>query len=111
MSKSTRTHDVTATIGEYKNAQGETKKRYINVGSAFTDEQGRVSIKMDAVPVSPEWSSWLSLYPVEDRGGKGGQQQAAPARERGQSTQQRAHAATQQKGWDAHDAVNDDLPF
>lgn len=66
---SQRTHDVTATIGEYKNGQGETKKRYINVGSAFTDEQGRVSIKLDAVPVNPEWSGWLSLYPVKERDG------------------------------------------
>lgn len=64
---SKRTHDVTATIGEYTNAAGETKKRYQNCGSAFTDEQGRVSIKLDAVPVSPDWSGWLSLYPVKDR--------------------------------------------
>lgn len=77
---STRTHDVSATIGEYTNGQGEKKKRYINVGSAFTDEQGRISIKMDAVPVSPEWSGWLSLYPVKERDG-----QQAPR----QQTQQR----------------------
>lgn len=107
---SQRTHDVTATIGEYTNGQGEKKKRYINVGSAFTDDQGRVSIKLDAVPTNPEWSGWLSLYPVRER--EGGQQQAAPPRER-QTTQQLAHQATQQKGWDAHDAVDDgdDIPF
>lgn len=67
---SQRTHDVSATIGEYKDGQGNTKKRYINVGSAFTDEQGRVSIKLDAVPVNPEWSGWLSLYEVRDKDGR-----------------------------------------
>lgn len=63
---SRRTHDVVATIGKYTHA-GEEKKRYANVGSAFTDDQGRISIKLDTVPVSPEWSGFLSLYPVKDR--------------------------------------------
>lgn len=65
---STRTHDVCATIGEYTNSAGEKKKRYITVGSAFTDEQGRLSIKLDAVPVTPEWSGWLSLYEPKPKG-------------------------------------------
>lgn len=77
---SKRTHDVSATIGEYTNGAGETKKRYTNCGSAFTDDQGRISIKLDTVPVGPEWSGWLSLYPVKDRDDRGGQQQPAPAR-------------------------------
>lgn len=58
------THDVVATIGEYTNSAGEKKKRYLTVGKCFTDDQGRQSIKMDAVP-GPGWSGWLSLYPVE----------------------------------------------
>lgn len=62
-----RTHDVVATVGKYTDAGGAEKKRYANVGSAFTDDQGRVSIKLDTVPVTPEWSGWLSLYPVESR--------------------------------------------
>lgn len=62
-----RTHDVVATVGKYKDQSGEEKKRYVNVGSAFTDEQGRISIKLDTVPVSPEWSGFLALYPVKDR--------------------------------------------
>lgn len=59
---SKRTHDVVATIGEYTTQSGEKKKRYVTCGSAFTDEQGRLSIKLDAVPVTPEWSGWLSLF-------------------------------------------------
>ena len=72
-----RTHDVVATVGKYKDQSGEEKKRYITVGSAFTDEEGRISIKLDACPVSPEWSGWLSLYPVENRP----RQQQAPQRQ------------------------------
>jgi hypothetical protein len=59
--------DLTATVGEYTNKAGEKKKRYVRVGVVFEDDQGRRSHKIDAVPVSPEWSGWLSEYPVDDR--------------------------------------------
>lgn len=61
-----RTHEVVATIGEYK-VGDETKKRYANIGSLFTQEDGRMSIKLDTVPCSPDWSGWLSIFPVKDR--------------------------------------------
>lgn len=63
--KAKRTHEVVATNGTYKDRDGNEKKRYINCGSAFTGEDGRISIKLDSVPVSPEWSGWFSLYAVE----------------------------------------------
>ncbi len=63
------THDVVATTGEYTNGQGEKKKEYTNVGKAFTDDQGRVSIKLKTVPVGPEWSGWLSLYEAKPKDG------------------------------------------
>jgi hypothetical protein len=59
------THDVVATTGEYTNAAGEKKKRYVTCGKAFTDDQGRISLKMESMPVGPGWSGWLSLYPIE----------------------------------------------
>jgi len=62
------THDIVANIGKYKDRQtGEEKKQYLTVGKCFTDDQGRQSIKLDALPVTPEWSGWLSLYPIKDR--------------------------------------------
>jgi hypothetical protein len=57
------THDIVATVGKYTQ-NGEEKKRYVNVGKAFQDDQGRISLKLDTIPVGPEWS---------------GQRQAAPA--------------------------------
>lgn len=58
------THDVVATIGEYTDRDGNKKKRYLTCGKCFTDDQGRQSLKIDAIP-GPGWSGWLSLYPVE----------------------------------------------
>ena len=67
MAKSKYTHDVTATVGSYTNREGDEKKRYVNVGKAFTDDYGRISIKLETIPVGPEWSGWLSLYPAKTR--------------------------------------------
>jgi len=73
------THKIVATVGKYKDRQtGEEKKRYLQCGVAFTDEQGRISLKLDAMPVSPEWSGYLSLYPLEDD--RQEQRQQAPQR-------------------------------
>lgn len=70
------THKIVATVGKYKDRQtGEEKKRYLLCGVAFTDEQGRISLKIDAMPVSPEWSGFLLLYPLND------DRQEAPARQ------------------------------
>jgi hypothetical protein len=61
---SSLTHDVVATIGEYTDRDGQKKKRYHTCGKCFTDDQGRQSIKLDAIP-GPGWTGWLSLYPIE----------------------------------------------
>lgn len=63
-----KTHDLAASAGEYRNSHGETKKRWINCGAMFTDDQdGRISIKLESVPVGPEWSGWFSAFPVEKK--------------------------------------------
>lgn len=91
------THDVVATTGEYTDRQsGEKKKIYTKVGAAFTDDQGRISIKLDLVPVGPDWSGWLSLYEPKPRDGEQRQQTGRSAHQRPaprpsqQSRQQRA---------------------
>lgn len=57
--------EVTAVVGEYKNAQGETKKRYIKVGSAW-DKGQYTSVKLDAIPAGNEWNGWLTIQaPLE----------------------------------------------
>lgn len=63
-----RTHDVVATVGTYRDRHdGNEKKRYQNCGSAFTNDDGNISIKLEALPLSKDWSGFLSLYPVKER--------------------------------------------
>jgi hypothetical protein len=58
-----KTHDVVATVGEYKDpSTGEMKKRRIKVGAAFTNDKGQIAIKLEAVPCAPDWSGWVNLY-------------------------------------------------
>jgi hypothetical protein len=64
---SRKTHDAVATVGTYKDRNGNEKKRYINIGSVFTDDEGRQSLKLDSVPVTPEWSGWVSFYEPKER--------------------------------------------
>lgn len=54
--------DAVATVGKYTDKQGQEKKRYMTVGTVFEDYQGRMSLKLDGVPVSPDWSGWVSFY-------------------------------------------------
>jgi hypothetical protein len=63
-------YDAVATIGEYTTKSGEKKKRYTTIGSVFEDDAGRLSLKLDCVPVGPEWSGWVSFYdptPAQNR--------------------------------------------
>jgi hypothetical protein len=64
---SRKTHDAVATVGTYNDRNGNEKKRYVNVGSVFTDDDGRQSLKLDSVPVGPEWSGWVSFYEPKER--------------------------------------------
>lgn len=70
--------DVIATVGEYEK-DGKTMKRYAKCGSAFVDDKGDISIKLDTIPAA-EWNGWLSLKEPfnEDR----------PARQQSESPRQ-----------------------
>lgn len=79
-------YEAVATTGEYTNKQGEKKKRYTRVGNVFEDDQGRLSLKLDVIPVGPGWSGYISFYEPkrDDRPAQSSprpQQQAAPARQ------------------------------
>lgn len=75
-----KTHDAVATIGKYKDSEGNEKKRFLNVGSLFTDEEGGLPFKQDAFPASPEWSGWIKFYPVKDRQDSPRSKPAPPSR-------------------------------
>ncbi len=61
--------DLVATVGTYQDRDtGQEKKRRQKCGVVFKDdERGHVSIKLDALPLSPEWSGYLNIFFDEDR--------------------------------------------
>ena len=66
-------YDAVATVGKYTAKDGTEKKRYLTVGAIFESEDGRLSLKLDGMPVSPEWSGWISFYePKQQQGGNAG---------------------------------------
>jgi hypothetical protein len=77
----TKKYDAVATVGKYKNHAGEEKKRYMTVGAVFEDEAGRMSLKLDGIPVSPEWSGWISFYQPKDGNAEARSPQGATQRE------------------------------
>lgn len=99
-----KTHDLMATVGSFKNQAGEEKKRYVKCGVAFTDDQGRISLKLDAAPVSPEWSGFINLWePRDSDSWPQEQRRAAASIGEGQDSGMRANG--QENGND------EDIPF
>jgi hypothetical protein len=81
-------YDAVATVGTYRNAAGEEKKRYSKIGVVFEDEAGRLSLKLDTIPVGPDWSGWVSLYEPEVSQGE-----APQSRQPAHTTQRQAPTA------------------
>ena len=60
--------DLRATVGTWKDTAGKTHKRRISVGVVMRDSTtGRMSIRIEAIPVCPEWKGWLSVVPCGDK--------------------------------------------
>ena len=57
---------VVASNGKYTDANGNEKNRYITVGRAFLRDDKSVCIKLDAMPVGPEFSGWMNLYDLDE---------------------------------------------
>jgi len=89
-------YDAVATIGKYTDKQGNEKKRYMNVGKVFESDGGGLSLKLDALPVVPEWSGWISFYVPKDR-------EQSPTHEQ--------HNAAKANGYQAPVGGDDDIPF
>ena len=101
----TKKYDAVATIGEYTNKQGEKKKRYLTVGAVMEASDGRMALKLDALPTNPEWSGWIAFYePKQQEGGY--QQRPAPQRQ-----EQRAPQPYQAPAGGSFNDEEDDIPF
>ena len=80
-------YDAVATIGKYTDKQGNEKKRYMTVGKVFESEGGGLSLKLDALPVVPEWSGWISFYVPKDKEQSPAQEQHSTAKANGYQAQ------------------------
>lgn len=71
MAKSQYMGDAVASVGKYKDKDGNERTRFQRVGGAFVSEndngEKRVSIKLDVLPLGREWNGWLSIYPRKDK--------------------------------------------
>ena len=95
-----KAYDAVATVGTYTDSEtGQEKKRRLNVGVVLKDDQtGRMCMKLDALPVSKDWSGFIDFFePNQERGGRPPQQQ------RTQQHQQQPEAQPE--------AFDDDIPF
>jgi hypothetical protein len=79
--------EVVATIGEYQNRQGETKREYLKVGSLMQGDDGRQALVLKRhinLAGLPEKNGrvWLNLYEPKPREGQQpAQRQAAQTAE------------------------------
>lgn len=61
-------YEAVATIGRYRDRNtGEEKKHYQKVGTVFESEDGRLSLKLDTLPVGPHWSGYISFFEPRSR--------------------------------------------
>lgn len=98
--------DAAASVGEYTDRNGATKKRYVNVGAVFESDDGKyMSLKLESIPVGPNWSGWISFFEPKPRE---------------QSPAQQAHSEAKANGYqpDANskmaggfDTMDSDIPF
>lgn len=98
-----KVYDAVATVGTYKDRQtGEEKKRRVNVGAVFENDQGQLSMRLEMVPVGKEWSGWISFY--EPRGDRQGTTRRVTAPAGGQPAPEPPQGG-------AGDTEEDDIPF
>lgn len=91
--------------GEYiDNVSGKNKGRWLQVGTLFKHDDGNLSIKLEAVPMSRDFDGWISVFPLDD--------QAQPPGPALQSTYNQAQARQPhpQRG-QAYPDSSSDIPF
>ena len=59
-----RRYEVIATVGKWTDP--DTKKpvkRSVAVGAIYESTGGKLVLRIDAIPVAPDWSGWMQLRP------------------------------------------------
>ncbi len=59
--------DLLATTGDWVDDAGKRHKCRSKVGIIFKDDlSGKLSVRLELLPVGPVWSGWLAVVPVGD---------------------------------------------
>jgi hypothetical protein len=54
--------ELFATVGTWQDDHGKTHKRKVRCGVLMRDDSsGRMAVRIEALPVLPDWSGWLSV--------------------------------------------------
>ena len=57
--------DLFATVGNWTSEDGKKHKRRLRCGVLMLDDKSaRMSIRLELIPVSPEWHGWISVVPA-----------------------------------------------
>lgn len=78
--------EITAVLGEYTNAKGEVKKRYMKIGALIDTKNGPM-LKLDVIPL--EWNGYAYINEPFDK----------------------RKAQAEGGGRQADDGFDDDMPF
>lgn len=96
--------DAVASVGEYTDRNGQTKKRYVNVGAVFESDDGKyMSLKLESIPVGPNWSGWISFFEPKPR-------EVSPAQQKHSEAKSNGYAPQSTKDGGFQD-MNDDVPW
>lgn len=72
-----KVYDLVAVTGKYMK-DGVEKSKYMNCGVVI-EKDGKLSAKIEGLPVGGEWNGWLSLFePRQNDQQQGGGQQQRP---------------------------------
>lgn len=103
--KSRVKYEAVATVGKYRDkATGEEKKQFSRVGTVFESEDGRLSLKLDTIPIGPGWSGFIQFYDPKPYEGGERQSDRMPPERRASHGMPPAPAAT-------NDDEDENLPF
>lgn len=62
--------------GEYQDNNGETKTRWVQIGTLLKGDGDKLSIKLDCMPVGNEWNGWVQCFKMDDEKAKGNSRKA-----------------------------------
>jgi hypothetical protein len=75
-----KVYDAVVSTGKYTDRQsGKEKNRYLTVGAVFVNDKGQYSLKLEALPVGPDFSGWINFYEPKPRGEQKPQEKPAEA--------------------------------